>query len=174
MTRQKLSAALFLSAITTALLLSSCATPANRIADHPEIYNRLNNTDRALVAEGKIREGMSKDAVFLAWGSPQQTSVANVRGKPADTWVYMGYTDAYPRYPGPYGFGYGFGYGGAAYPVVVGRRGNRHIGYYYDPFYWNDPFYYQPYQRISYPSRTVSFQNERVVAYQFLYPPSVY
>jgi hypothetical protein len=173
MRRQKFFTALFVVAAGTALFLSSCATPENRIAKHPEIYNGLGATDRGLVAQGKIREGMSKDAVYLAWGSPQQTSIANVRGKPADTWVYMGYTDAYPRYPYPYGFGYGFGYGGAGYPFVYGRHGRRSIGFYYDPFYWNDPFYYRPYDRISYPSRTVSFQNERVVAYQFLYPPRV-
>jgi hypothetical protein len=175
MKRQSSCAAPLLSVLATALLLSSCATPENRIAKHPEIYNTLGATDRALVAQGKIREGMSKDAVYLAWGSPQQTSVANVRGKPAENWIYMGYTDAYPRYPYPYGFGYGFGPYGGGYPYVHRHRsGLRHLHYSYDPFYYNDPFFYRPFERISYPSRTVSFQNERVVAYQFLYPPRVY
>ncbi len=166
MKRRLLLRALMLSVACSALILASCATTETRISQHPEMYQRLSPSDQALVREGKIRNGMSRDAVYLAWGGPDQTTTGTVHGRPAETWIYTSSTSS--TYPYPYGWGhryYGFGY--------VGRHHHHHshFRYGFDPFY--DPFfYYRP--TINYPDRTVSFQNGRVVAFQFLYPPRIY
>jgi hypothetical protein len=165
----KLSTALSLVASCATLFLAGCVTTQTRINDHPEIFQSLSANDQALVSRGEIRPGMSQNAVWLAWGNPDQKLPGNVHGRPAETWVYMNYTDAYPGpfyrgYPyGPYGFGFGGGY------VVRSRHGHR-VAIIGDPFY--DPFFYSPLDyRVRYPSKIVSFQNGRVVALQYLMPP---
>src|SRR6266481_8190498 len=55
-----------------ALLFTSCGTPGTRISQHPETYQRLSSRDQALVSQGQIRPGMTMDAVWLAWGTPEQ------------------------------------------------------------------------------------------------------
>lgn len=166
----KVSRALSLVAVCGALLFAGCSTTQTRINDHPEIFQSLSPNDQALVSRGEIRPGMSQNAVWLAWGNPDQKLPGNVHGRPAETWVYMNYTDAYP---GPFygGYGYGFrpyfGFGGGF--VVRTRHGHR-VAIIGDPFY--DPFFYSPLDfRVRYPSKIVSFQGGRVVALQYLMPP---
>ena len=43
---------------------------------------------------------------------------------------------------------------------------------FYDPFY--DPFFYNHANIVRYPERTVSFQNGRAIAFQFLPAPRFY
>ncbi len=74
-----------------ALLLSSCqvATPATRIEQNPVLFESLSEKDRALVQQGLIREGMSPEAVFLAWGYPNSAPfVGQKDGKRIVRWVY--------------------------------------------------------------------------------------
>jgi uncharacterized protein YceK len=52
----------------SALTLAGCSTVQTRISGHPEIYQSLSTSDQALVSQGKIRTGMSPNAVWLAWG----------------------------------------------------------------------------------------------------------
>ena len=87
-----------------AMMLGACATPGGRISQHPEIYQSLSPRDQALVNQGQIRSGMSMDAVWLAWGTPDQKIPASVRGRPAETWVYLRY-ETPPSYGGPYYYG---------------------------------------------------------------------
>ncbi len=116
---------------------------------------------------------MSRDAVYIAWGAPSQRAEGRNRGKSVETWIYYD-TSVGDYYPsafayGPYtGFGYGFGYGGG---FGYSRRGyNRFYGgFAYDPFY--DPFFYNRVSVLRYPERTVSFQNGRVIGFQFLPRP---
>ena len=65
--------ALIFGIAAAALLFASCGTPGTRISQHPEIYQRLSSRDQALVSQGQIRPGMTMDAVWLAWGTPEQT-----------------------------------------------------------------------------------------------------
>lgn len=52
-------------------LLVSCASPRERrITGNPQLYQSLSTGDQVLVQQGRIREGMSKEAVFLALGRP--------------------------------------------------------------------------------------------------------
>ena len=92
-----------------AMILGGCATPGGRISQHPEIYQSLSPGDQALVSEGQIRQGMSTDAVWLAWGTADQKIPASVRGGPAETWVYLRYEapESYgPHYYGPFDWSY--------------------------------------------------------------------
>jgi hypothetical protein len=147
MKRQSLSGALTFAIAAGALLLTSCSTIESRISENPEIYRNLSSRDQALVNQGQIRYGMSRNAVWLAWGSPDSKVIGNMRGHSTETWIYVHYA-TYPYYPyyGPYGPGFGF---------------------FGDPFY--DPFYYSLIPpSIPYPYKTVTFSNGRVVSFQYL------
>src|SRR5882724_4019665 len=87
----------------SALILASCSTTETRISGHPEIFQSLSPRDQALVRDGKIREGMSQDAVWLAWGTPDQKGVGTARGRAVETWIYNEYVYSHAPYPYPYG-----------------------------------------------------------------------
>ena len=93
--------ALTFAIIAGALILSGCGTTGYRISQHPEMYQSLSPTDQALVSQGQIRTGMTMDAVWLAWGAPEQKIPGNMRGHPTETWVYLRYNTP-PSYGGPY------------------------------------------------------------------------
>jgi len=86
-----------------ALLFTSCGTPGTRISQHPEIYQGLAPRDQALVRQGQIRPGMSMDAVWLAWGTPEQKIPGPMRN--SETWVYVRYDAPFPSYGVPYYYG---------------------------------------------------------------------
>jgi hypothetical protein len=131
---------------TGALVLTSCSTPQTRISEHPDLYQTLSHRDQALVAQGQVRIGMSRTAVWLAWGSPDRKIVGNMGGGPTETWIYIYYA-TYPYYP-PYGLWGPWAFFG-------------------DPFY--DPFYYSYIPpSIPYPGKVVTFANGRVVSFQYL------
>jgi hypothetical protein len=150
MRRRFSSGASVLGIATVVLILTSCSTPQTRISDHPDLYQGLSSRDQALVSQGQIRYGMSRNAVWLAWGSPDSKVIGNMRGHSTETWVfvyYVTYPYYYPYY-GPYGPGFGF---------------------FGDPFY--DPFYYSLIPpSIPYPNKTVTFSNSRVMCFQYLAP----
>ena len=169
MKRQIHLRALTLCLAASALIVPGCSTTEMRISDHPEIFQTLSPRDQELVKVGKIREGMSQDAVWIAWGAPDQKATGVARGRPVETWIYNEYTYANAPYPypyGPYGYGGYFGAGRLAFHLH-GRHRFAIIG---DPFY--DPFYYSYIPpRVAYPSKTVTFTNGRVVSIQVLTPP---
>jgi hypothetical protein len=87
-----------------ALIFSGCATTGGRISQHPEIYQSLSLGDQALVSQGQIRAGMTMDAVWLAWGKPDQKIPNMIDGRATETWVYLRY-ETPPSYGGPYAYG---------------------------------------------------------------------
>src|ERR1700758_276620 len=87
-----------------ALILVGCATTQSRISQHPEMYQRLSPRDQALVSQGQIRRGMTMDAVWLAWGDPEQKIPGGMRGDLTETWVYLRYATP-PSYGAPYYYG---------------------------------------------------------------------
>src|SRR5262252_8306653 len=87
-----------------AMIFSGCATPGGRISQHPEIYQSLSSRDQALVSQGQIRQRMTTDAVWLAWGTADQKIPASIHNRPAETWVYLRYQTP-PSYGGPYYYG---------------------------------------------------------------------
>ena len=171
MNSQMRSRALMLGLAAGALTLTGCSTIESRISEHPEIYHNLSAKDQALVNEGRIRSGMSTDAVWLAWGNPERRFAGNMRGRETETWVYVRYETAYGYgYPyGPYGYpygGFGFGYGIGIAHAYHGHR----FAFYGDPFF--DPFYYSYIPpSIPVPYKTVTFSNGRVVSFQYMIGP---
>ncbi len=99
--------------LMAALLFSQCASnPQSRIERNPQLFNQLSARDRQLVTSGVIREGMTRNAVFLAWGRPDRVSVGSSRGKEVEAWTYLGERPV-RTFNMNMGFGYGgFGYGG--------------------------------------------------------------
>ncbi len=98
-----------------------------------------------------------------------------MRGRSTETWIYTqtstyGYGYGYPYGPygyGPYygGFGGGFGFAG-----VVRSHHHRNFVFFGDPFY--DPFFYSYIPpSVTYPYKTVTFANGRVISFQYLVPP---
>jgi hypothetical protein len=167
MNRQFSQWALLACIAAGALFLASCSTVSTRIDANRAAFDQLSPADRALVSQGKIRSGMSQQAVYIAWGQPQQKATGMVHNTATETWVYTVSTAAYGPYYGPGWYG---GWGGFSGNVAfVGRRhGRRVFASFADPFW--DPFYYPFPATVQYPVKTVSFQNGRVMAFQFFTP----
>ncbi len=108
-------------AATAAMLLAvSCApvTPQARIDRNPRIFESLPERHKPLVARGEIARGMSKDAVWLAWGAPSQRFEGFTDGRRTDRWDYDAHRPVHhTTYYGTFGYGYGLGrYGRYGYP----------------------------------------------------------
>ena len=74
--------------------LVSCqtATPFTRIDQNPIIFRSLSPEHQLMVQQGRICEGMTKDAVFLAWGNPNTPPVRGQQdGQSYEKWVYYVY-----------------------------------------------------------------------------------
>ncbi len=106
-----------LTALFAGLLLAGlggCATvtsPESRIAGDPELFDALPGKHRDLVRRGQVTEGMSRDAVYLAWGRPHERKQSSRDGRARETWVYYG-SEAVPVQTVGIGVGYGGGYYG--------------------------------------------------------------
>src|SRR5712675_952512 len=87
-----------LAVATSTLILTGCSTPQTRISEHPDLYQSLSPRDQALVNQEQVRIGMSRTAVWLAWGSPDRKIVGNMGGGRTETWIYTYYA-SYPYYP---------------------------------------------------------------------------
>ena len=138
MQRRIISLALTFGIAAGTLIFTGCATTEARISRHPEMYQRLSSRDQSLVSQGQIRPGMTMDAVWLAWGTPDQKIPVNAGDGHGETWVYLRY-ETPPSYGGPY---------------------------YYGPFDWS---YIPP--KFVYPSRGVTFSNNKVVFFRYLPSP---
>lgn len=80
-----------LAALAITLLAASCQNPrARRIQENPAVFSALPLTEQAAVREGRVLTGMSTDAVYIALGTPSQTSAGSAEGKTAETWIYRG------------------------------------------------------------------------------------
>ncbi len=98
-------------ALIAAVVFPQCAsTPQTRIENNPQLFSRLSTKDRQLVSSGVIREGMTRDAVFLAWGRPDSVTVGTNRGRETEQWTYVGQRPVRTMNMNM-GFGFG-GYGG--------------------------------------------------------------
>jgi hypothetical protein len=167
MKRSIISGALTCGVALSALITTSCETTEHRISTHPEIYQGLSANDQALVSRGQIRPGMSQNAVWLAWGSPERKITGNMRGHQTQTWIYITYETAPYPYWGPYGpWGWGYGFGPGIAFVRTHHHGRGYV-FFGDPFY--DPFYYAYIPpSIPVPYKTVTFVNGRVMSFQYM------
>lgn len=131
------------------LAVLSCAptTPQGRIEKNPEKYESLSSRDKSLVEQGKLRKGMSKDAVLLALGEPEKRFEGYQNGSQTERWDFMKNRPVYSN-----GFYSGFGYGYGQYRY--GRGGFGGFGY-------SPEIYYVPYR-----SASVWFKNDLVSAWE--------
>lgn len=106
--------------------LGACSTlppTERRIAQDPALFEALPKSHQELVVQGRVKEGMSMDAVYLAWGKADEVSLSSRKGKELETWIYLGRQAVRRRTVGiGYGFGgygycSGYGYGGPVYGV---------------------------------------------------------
>ena len=136
-----------LAVATGTLILTSCSTPQTRISEHPDLYQSLSHRDQALVSQGQIRIGMSRTAVWLAWGSPDRKIVGNMGGGPTETWLYI------------------------YYATLTRTTRVRPLDVYFGaPLY--DPFCYSWFPpSIPYPGKVVTFAHGRVVSFQYVTSP---
>ena len=146
--------------LALALVLAGCSTPESRIKSNPQAYASLSPADQELVREGKIRVGLSRAAVFLAWGKPDRVRYGVRQGHPFEVWIYTTSRSAVlPSYyyPGLYGFGYFRG------GTWVHHHHFYSIGLYSYPF---DPY---P-EIISYevPYKMVYFEGDQCTGFQYL------
>jgi outer membrane protein assembly factor BamE (lipoprotein component of BamABCDE complex) len=65
-------------------LLSGCSTPESRAKDNPAGFKKLSAKQKAIVLEGQIEKGMSKDAVQIAFGKPNRVR----KSDGAERWIY--------------------------------------------------------------------------------------
>lgn len=96
--------------------LSACgSTVGSRIEKHPEAFAALPPPDQQLVKTGRIRQGMDRMSVYLAWGRAPEIFMGERGGKRTEVWQYYrtrsSFVDygpvPYPYYPG--GFYYDMG-----------------------------------------------------------------
>jgi len=145
------SKALALAVVCVALLANACASrPASerRFEQNPEIVAKIPARERDLVRRGEVAEGMSRDAVFIAWGRPDVVRSGSSEGRERERWTYLSRSGGHTT---SVGFSTG-GYGGL----------HTGVGYRYGPFvgFGNDPYY--PHHVV----RSVEFVGDRVTSWE--------
>ncbi len=145
----------FLCLLTLALGLSSCATaPEQRAKRHPELYAKLSTREREQAMRGVVAEGMSRDAVYVAWGRPDRVMSGSRDGRGRERWAYFG---SMPVDTFSVGYG-GFG----PHPFYSSYGVHPHYGYGYGPG-WG---FASGIDYVPVLERSVEFSNGRVVAWE--------
>lgn len=75
------------------VLLGGCATTStipSRERERAEAYASFSPEIKSMVDQGRIKAGMTMDAVYIAWGAPEEVlQSGNAQGE-FTTWVYRG------------------------------------------------------------------------------------
>jgi hypothetical protein len=124
-------------------MLAGCSTVESRIANNWQVFATFSPADQSLIRRGAIRQGMSKDAVYIAWGKPDRIRYGSRAGISYEAWIYTTLRTEVAPYPYPYPAPYGFGY----YPYGrIGWYGGYYGFYPYDPFLFDTVTYEVPYK----------------------------
>ncbi|MDP9290776.1 MAG: hypothetical protein M3O82_00270, partial [Verrucomicrobiota bacterium] len=112
------------SLLCLVMALAACSTPSSRMRDNPAAVAHLRPADRQLALQGRIRPGMSKEAVYIAWDRPDEIQRGYAHRRPSETWIYLATaTDDYPNFSYfPYGFGHRFFFHEVYHPILITRR----------------------------------------------------
>jgi hypothetical protein len=149
-----------------AFLAVSCAsnTPQSRIEKNPQIFRSLSEAEKALVEVGKIQNGMTPPAVFLAWGPPDGRSEGESNGKRYEHWLYRSLSPVVVQSAwGGWGPGWAWGPGCGWYRGGIAGPG-------WGPWGWNNGVATD----IAYVHRTSSwviFVNNRVESWELCEDP---
>lgn len=93
---------IMLAAVLLGAGMTSCTSPVERrIRKNPEAFARLNEQDQAAVRQGKIREGLDKSAVLLAWGEPARVTEGRRNGHTFERWNYVEVEAVFTQSYGP-------------------------------------------------------------------------
>jgi hypothetical protein len=65
-----------------------CSTPQTRAKERASSFERLKPEDQRMLLQGKIREGLDEDAVYVALGSPTRVTRGQREGKQEYSWIY--------------------------------------------------------------------------------------
>ncbi len=68
--------------------LAGCATPGHRAKENPVAFHKLSPSDQRLVLKGKIRPGLDRDAVLIAWGPPDWKLQGGKGNEQCESWIY--------------------------------------------------------------------------------------
>ncbi|MDE3066023.1 MAG: hypothetical protein KGJ60_00585 [Verrucomicrobiota bacterium] len=82
-----------LSILLSIGLLAGCATPSNiqsREQERAAAYASFSPEVKAMVDQGRIAVGMTPDAVYIAWGQPDEALQSGNQNGVFTTWVYRG------------------------------------------------------------------------------------
>ena len=80
------------AAVCAALAACESATPQTRIQANPVLFNALPEAQRALVQQGQVCRGMSREGVLLAWGEPDSRANGQTpAGAAWERWEYIGF-----------------------------------------------------------------------------------
>lgn len=127
------------------LILAACSTPQKRAEQNPEMFAALSQDEQRLVLEGRIREGMNQDAVFIALGRPSRETEARLGGRDHLNWIYSRIVSReIPNYSRRY---------------YRGADGSIYSRCYYDPYY--DSYIVDTFRVI--------FEDGKVVGWEELY-----
>ncbi len=143
--------------LALAAFSAGCATKSGaekRIEKNPQLFGKLSDRDRELVRNGEVKEGMSQEAVFLAWGRPDRVMSGGRDGKSSEKWAYF---DSQPVS----NFSVGIG-AGAIHPFYTNFGVHPAFGYSYGPG-WG---YGTDIDFVSHISRQVEFTNGKVTAWE--------
>ncbi len=70
------------------LLVVGCQTMDTRIAENPALWNSFSPEEQARIRDGKLWEGMTTEAVWLAWGKPRYKRHGQEGAVDFEEWVY--------------------------------------------------------------------------------------
>jgi outer membrane protein assembly factor BamE (lipoprotein component of BamABCDE complex) len=78
--------------LLSAFVFTGCVTSTveSRKKEHPNFYASLPPDQKTMVDEGKIKVGMSPDAVYLAWGQPAEVLEEENPEGHTTIWDYVG------------------------------------------------------------------------------------
>jgi len=144
-------------ATIAATLLTGCAIRSSaerRIDRNPDLYAELGGKQKELVRRGDVEEGMSRDAVYLAWGRPDMVRRGSREGRGKETWAYF---DSTPITTASIGFG---SYSGHPFYNYFGFH--PRFGYGVGPG-WT---YGSGVDFVRHVDRTVEFVDGRVIAWE--------
>ena len=78
----------FLGVVAVIALASGCETPRTRAQARQSAFTKLSAADQRLVLGGKVRDGLSADAVYIAWGEPDEKRALTTGKESAERWRY--------------------------------------------------------------------------------------
>jgi len=140
------------------LFLAGCSTVEDRIKEKPYAYAQLSPADQSLVRSGQVRNGFTRDQVYLAWGSPDRVRSGFRNGHAYEAWVYTTYRTVYSGYYYPAYAHFGFYHYYHYWPGFRYRYG------FYDPFYGP----YDDFTTIEVPYKTAFFEGNRLTGWEYL------